>query len=1044
MNCKDYPGLIRPKKHVLMVRRIMATLLFFTVFIVFAKAEVVLSVENSSARRIENSKVVQQQKKRITGTVIDVSDEPIIGANILEVGTTGNGTVTDADGKFSLEVAPNAQIRISYIGYDEQVINTSGQNNLRIVLNEDAKTLNEVVVVAYGEQKRSTLTNAQTSISSESFASQPVTRLDQALQGRAAGVQVTNATGAPGGEVRIRIRGANSLTGNNDPLYVIDGFVGGNFNLVNPDDIADIQVLKDASATASYGSRGANGVIIVTTKRGARGKANYSFSTRLSSSSVPKMYNMLSAAEFAETANAYNTASGANPIFDQDQINSFKVKGGTDWQREIYRLAFGQQYEFGVNGGNELATYYMSLGYQNQPGVIKNSYYNFYNIRSNINVNLSDKLSTFLNISGFMRNRQNTSMRAGTQNAVNQSIAWAPTTPVRDGEGNLTRTDVSSIGYNPVAELYNRLELRKNYSVNIVGGLKYRIIEPLSLNIQYGINYETANDNSAADDYVSSGGGSASRSTSTSLTLQNTNTLSYKQVFNGVHSLDLTGVAEFQKWTGEGFNAGISDPVYPSFLWHNLSFGKPNQPGAWTSATGLYSLFARANYAYDERYIISATVRRDASSVFRNDYKASYFPSLSLGWALQNEKFIKQMNFFDELKLRLSWGLTGNQAVDPYSTYATYSSVQATLNHETGTPGIVIDRAENPDLKWETTEQKNIGLDFRLKPLSFYGTVDYFVKNTRDLLFWVDLPSYAGGGQMLKNIGEIQNKGWEITLGATPVNTRDFSWTTGFNYSSVENKILKLTDEEDRIFYNPNIGWGLTPSDEFVLEKGKPMAGMWGVKYLGTWKPAEAAEAAKYGAVPGDSKYEDINNDFVIDDNDYQVIGYGLPKYTMGWNNTFSYKNLELNILLQGVFGFDKLNLMQAAALTSFGDFRYPTMSEILDRYIPGQNETSDIPAFSSTNKHFVQSSRFVSKGDFLRVKNLSLGYTIPKKMLKDVAAIKVSASITNLYTFTKYNGLDPEVSNMGADEGSDRGQSIDYGGYPIPRTFTFGLTLTF
>lgn len=1035
MNYKTFNECTSPKKNNLLFRRLICMLFLSAFFIVPIKAETTKTRHDYSAA--SNT----QQRKRVTGTISDASGEAIIGANVIEVGTN-NGTITDSDGKFTLEVANDAQIRISYIGYHEQVVNVSGRSDIRVTLSEDTKALSEVVVVAYGEQKRSTLTNAQSSISSSTFEAQPVMRLDQALQGRAAGVQVTNATGAPGGDVRIRIRGANSVSGNNNPLYVVDGFVGGDFNTINPDDIADIQVLKDAAATAPYGSRGANGVIIVTTKKGNRGKANYSFSTRLSSSSIPKMYDVLSAADFAETANAYNTAIGVKPIFSSDQINAFKTNGGTDWQKEIYQSAFGEQYEFGVNGGNELATYYLSLGYQNQPGVVKNSFYNFYNIRSNINVNLSENASTYLNINGFIRNNQNTFMRAGTQNAVNQSIAWAPTTPVRDEQGNLIMSDpVSSIGYNPVAELFNRIALQKNYNVNIVGGLRYRIIEPLTFNVQYGINYGTSNYNNAGDKYVS-GSGFAGRSTNTDLSLQNTNTLTYRQVFNDVHNLDLTGVAEFHKWTGEGFSAGISDPVYPSFLWHNLSFGQPNQPGASHTSSGMFSLFARANYSFAERYIVSATIRRDASSVFRNDYKAGYFPSMSLGWALQNEEFIKKMNFFDELKLRLSWGLTGNQAIGSYSTFSTYASVQATLNSQTGTPGIVIDRAENPNLKWETTEQKNIGLDFRLKPLSLYGTVDYYIKNTRDLLFWVGLPTYTGGGAVMKNIGEIQNKGWEITLGATPVALRDFSWNTELNFSSVENKIVKLTDEEDRLFHDTNVGWGLTPSSEFVLEVGKPMAGMWGMKYLGTWKPSEATEAAKYGAVPGDSKYEDVDKNYVIDDNDYQVIGYGLPKYTMGWNNTLNYKGLELNLLLQGVFGFDKMNLMQSAGLTSFGDIRFPTLAEILDRYVPGKNETSDIPAFSPTNKHFSQSSRFVSKGDFVRIKNLSLGYTIPKKVLNNIATMKVSASVTNLYTFTGYTGLDPEVSNIGS--GSDAGQSIDYGGYPIPRTFTFGLTLTF
>ena len=394
-----------------------------------------------------------QNKKTIRGKIADNTGEAVIDANIVELGADNNGTVTDIDGNFSLQIEENAVLRVSYIGFLVQDVNTAGRTTFNITLQEDTKALDEVVVVAYGESKRSTLTNAQTSISSESFAAQPVTRLDQALQGRAAGVQVTNASGAPGGDVRIRIRGANSVNGNNNPLYVIDGFVGGDFNVINPDDIADIQVLKDAAATAPYGSRGANGVIIVTTKKGARGKTNYTFSTRLSSSSVAKTYDLLSAVEFAETANTYNKVFDINPIYTQDQINAFKANGGTDWQKEIYQSAFGQQYEFGVNGGNELATYHLSLAYHDQPGVIKNSFYKFYNVRSNVNVNLSEKVSTFLNISGFMRNNQNTFMRQGTQNAVNQSLAWAPTVPVRDEQGNLTPRDpVSSIGYNPVAE----------------------------------------------------------------------------------------------------------------------------------------------------------------------------------------------------------------------------------------------------------------------------------------------------------------------------------------------------------------------------------------------------------------------------------------------------------------------------------------------------------------------------------------------------------------------------------------------------------------
>lgn len=982
------------------------------------------------------------QTKVVNGTVTDSIGAPLPSVTVMEKGTA-NGTVTSQNGNYSITVRNNAILEFSSVGFGVVDVPVSGRSVIDVTLSFSSNTnLSDVVVVAYGTQSRATLTSSQTSISNADFRGQPVTRVDQALQGRATGVQVTNTTGAPGSDVRIRIRGANSINFDNGPLYVIDGFVGGDFNVINPDDISDLQILKDAAATAPYGSRGANGVIIITTKRGAKGRANYSFRTRQSSSMVPKFYNTLSVADFARVANEYNGAMGQNPAYSDADIQKFQLNGGTNWQNEIYQKAYGQQYEFGVDGGNDMTNYYLSLGYQDQPGVIKNSFYKFYNVRSNINVNLTPKLSTFLNVNGFVRTNQNTTLRAGKDNPVNQSIAWAPTVPVRDQNGNLTKKDpIASQGFNPVAEILDRIRVQKNYNANLIGGLRYRIIDPLSLSVQYGVDYGTSNFNDFGGLTVSPEGGYAGKSTSNSITLQNTNTINYKKLFNNLHDVDLTGVVEFQKWTGEGFNAGISNLIYPDFRWNNLAFGKPSQPGSWASSTALFSMFARAGYAYAEKYLISATIRRDASSVFRGKNKTGYFPSVSLGWNVAKEAFL-QNSSLNNLKLRGSWGLSGNQAIGAYTTYSTYGGEQATFNNASGVPAVVIANSGNPDLRWETTEQINGGLDFGFTPLSIHGSADYFVKNTHDLLFWVDLPDYTGGGSVLKNVGEVQNKGWEFSLGATPVNNAYISWKTDFNYSVVKNKIIKLTDDQDKMFHDPNVGWGMTEANEFLLEVGKPMAGLWGVNYLGTWKKSQETDAAKFGAKPGDSRYEDLNGDNVIDEKDYKVIGYGLPKYTMGWNNTVSFKGFELNLLLQGVYGFDKMNILYGGAMINSGDFRYATLNDIKDRYIPGQNENSDIPAFSITNKHFLQSSRFVYKGDFTRIKNLSLAYMVPKSKLRDLASVRISLAVTNLYTFTKYNGMDPETSNIGS--GSDAGQSIDFGGYPIPRVYTLGLNLNF
>lgn len=765
---------------------------------------------------------------------------------------------------------------------------------------------------------------------------------------------------------------------------------------------------------------------------------------RISSSKVAKTYDKLNAADYAETVNAYDKATGVTPYFTEEQIKEFRANGGTDWQKAIYRNAIGQQYELSMDGGSDKTTYYISGSYKDLPGIIKNSSYKFYSLRSNVNAKLMDKLSAYINFNGYVSANINTNLNSGTANPIVQAIAWSPTVPLYDEGGyhHLMRSDpIGSVGFNPMAEVNERIAKVNSYNANINGGFNYQILSGLSLKIQYAVGYATNVNHNFGDLNVSPEGGYANSNTGTSISLQNTNTLHYKHVFNGIHRIDLTGVYEIQESRWSGFSAGISQLIYPSFKWNNLGLGTAQQPGSGTTKSAIASVFARGRYAFKDKYLFTGTIRRDASSVFRGSNKVGYFPSLSLGWVLSQENFIKNLNLFDELKLRASWGLTGNQAVGSYSTYSTYKSVSATYSNSTHVPGIEIDRSGNPDLKWETTEQKDIGLNFQLQNIGLHASFDYFMKDTRNLLFFVGLPMYAGGGGTQKNIGEVKNNGWEFSIGGTPVEAGDFSWNTDFNYSSVKNKIIKLTGEGD-LFFDPNIGWGMTSSPEFVLRTGQPMGAFWGLKYLGTWKPKEKMEAAAFGAKPGDSRYADINGDHKISTDDNTIIGYGLPKYTAGWNNTFTYKGFELNIFLQGVFGFDKLNFLYGAAMGNSGDFRQAVLSDIKKRYISGVNETSNIPAFSTTNQNFIQSSRFVSKGDFVRFKNISLSYTLPASLIKNIASVRIFISGENLYTITDYTGMDPEATNDGS--GSDAGQSIDYGAYPIPKTYTAGLTLDF
>lgn len=998
----------------------------------------VISIKPKAQNTLEEN---SKQQVIITGTVRDANGNPLIGVSVLVKGST-KGTATDNNGAFTIDANADDVLEFSIVGYQKMEIKVDEKNTISVVMQIESKVSEEVVVVAYGTQLKSRMTSAQSSISQKDFEGQSISRLDQALQGRVSGVQVTNTSGAPGSDVRIRIRGANSIFGNNGPLYVIDGFVGGDFNVINPDDVADIQILKDAAATAPYGSRGANGVIIVTTKKGRKGQNNLNFSTRLSSSDVVKKYDKLSSADYAEIVNARRNLVGNSDYYTADQINNFKTHPVQDAQDAIFRPGTGSQYDLSMSGGSEKVNYFISGGYQDLQGVIIDSWYKFYSIRSNINAVINDKLSTYINVSGFVRNNYNTFLKAGTQNPIVEAIAWSPTVPVLDDNGNIVQTDpLGAQFYNPVAEARERQALNDNYTANITGGILYKILNSLSLNVQYGVDYSGGEYKSFqskyVDDNISSG-----RSTGTSLNLQNINTLNYKTTINGLHSIDLTGVVELQKSTYTGFGVDIQKLVYPDFKWDNLTLAQLSGANADYTNASMFSLFARANYSFADKYLFSGSIRRDGSSRFRGNNKFSYFPSLAAGWVISKEQFMEDQALFTNLKLTASWGLTGNQAIGAYSTLSTYSNLNTTLGPDLVVPAILIDRAANPDLKWETTEQKNFALEMGVLNNRVQLKFDYFTKNTRDLLFWVGLPAYVGGGAIMKNVGSVANKGWELELQAIPVQGKDFSWESSFNFSKVQNKVKGLADGINEQPWDSDVGWGASIYPEYLLKVGEPMGAIYGLDYMGTWKSAQATEAALFGEQPGDSRYRDVDGNKIIDSKDLTIIGYGLPTTTMGWNNTFSYKRIQLNIFLQGVYGFEKLNFLYAMGMTAFGDFRQPTLADINNRYIAGKNETSDIPAFSNTNKNYVQSSRFVSRGDFTRIKNISVAYTLPKTSLKNIASLKFFAGVTNLYTFTKYSGMDPESSNTGSD--SDPAQSFDYGGYPIPRTFTGGVSITF
>jgi len=982
-----------------------------------------------------------QVDKTIKGEVNNEEGEPLIGATVRAKGST-QGTLTDSEGQFEIVIPNNINtLIISYIGYEEQEINIEDQTEVSITLNASVSSLEEVVVVGYGTQRKKDLTGSITSLEADSYENQPVNRVDQILQGRTPGVNVTNTSGAPGGAVSIRIRGANSINGNNDPLYVVDGFVGADFRNVNPSDIESIQILKDASATAIYGSRGANGVVLITTKSGRAGEPKLSFTARFITSEVLDTWDLLDAASFAEIANERNAALGSSIPFTEAEIEEFRRTGGTNWQDQLLRRGNGQEYQLDYSGGNESITYFISGNFFDQEGIIVNSDFQRYSLRTNIKANLSDKLTADLKVNFIRRENNNTSGSGNTSGPIAGALAWAPTTPVRDANGVLTLRDpISSIKANPL-ELAQNDNIRENNTANANGYFRYEFIEGLSLNVGFGIRYGNEQLKNFSRGSISDNP-SASRGSFETIFLQNTNTLNFQRVFNDVHNLDVTAVVEHQSLQTDEFRTDATGLQFPELRFDNITLANSLSSFANKEQQNIRSYIGRINYAYDDKYILTAAIRADGSSKFRGDNQFGYFPSVALGWRISEETFLRESDLIDDLKLRASYGQTGSQAIPVFGTITSFqtSTFAAGTSFQNGqvTPGIIIGNPGNENLKWETTEQYNVGIDFQIFDSRLGIVADYFVKNTTDLLLEEPLPDYSGGGSIFRNLGEVENTGFEFAINAMVFETPDFTWSTSFNASFLTNEVVNIGDRE-QIFVDGDAGAGITNLPEGILVPGRSLSNYYGLRYLGVWQVGEESQAAVFGARPGDSRYEDLNGDGVIGGDDYQIIGTGLPDQIYGWNNTFTYKNFVLNVFFNAMRGYDKWNFTYGEAIRASADAREITHSDILNRWSPS-NSNSDIPAFSETDVSELQSSRFVESGNFIRLKNLSLAYNLPETLIPGIrGSIMVSAN--NLLTITDYRGIDPETfSNRGPSDA----RGADGGSYPNAKIWTFGINIIY
>ncbi|MFS4457405.1 SusC/RagA family TonB-linked outer membrane protein [Maribacter sp. 2304DJ31-5] len=1008
----------------------------------------IFQTEVMSAKRYEsNLWDLNQQESVITGTVTDQDGQPLPGANIIEKNTQ-NGTQTDFDGNFALQVTDqNATLVISYIGFATQEIALNGQTSISIALQE-GNALDEVVVVGYGPQRRSDLSGSVASVAVEELKELPVTRVDQAIQGRVAGVQIQNNDGAPNGRATIRIRGANSINGGNDPLVVIDGFQGGSINTINPNDIESIQILKDASATAIYGSRGANGVVLVTTKKGKSGKPVVTYNSFYSLQEVRNELDLLNAGQYAQTVNAHRSEIGLNPVFTSAEISAFNANGGTDWQDEIFRTAFSQNHLLNVSGANDNISYYVSGNVIDQEGIIQNTSYDRYSLRANLTARINDKLSVTTNtyLSHEEDHPTNLNSFAGNNDGspIFSAQVFAPTKPVFEEDGTYSQPGGGAgppTNFNPLALAVEPIRENIITTTSINAKVDYEILDGLKFSVSGAYRLDDSEFSFYANSRPSNSPTTetASIRDRRTITLQNTNQLNYVKEF-GKHSINLTGVLEQQfEEFNEHFTGNAMGFLTDAVTFNNLGLAAvPGRPSSERTTRSLLSYLGRVIYGYDNRYSLTLTARSDGSSVFGANNKRGFFPSAGLAWNISNESFLEDSKTIDNLKLRATYGETGNQAIDPYQSLTVLATTNFAIDGANPATGVLLaGSAGNPDLKWEVTKQTNIGIDLDMFNGRLNLVADYYKKNTEDLLLSVPLPRTSGVADVLRNIGEVENKGFEFYLGGTPVQSKNFSWNSGFNISFNDNEVLALSGEDEITLGAPGIpGFGNT----LFLEVGKPIGQFRGFVQDGVWGTAEATEAAVFGVIPGAPRYVDQNNDDVIDDNDIVDIGNAQPDYTFGWTNTFSYKNLDLNVFVQGVQGNDILNIGRVRTERTSGDSD-ATGVAILNRWTP-QNQNTNVPSFEGSNSfENLQSSRWIEDGSYVRIKNISLGYNIPQNVIEKIGlkSLKLYVTGTNLITFTDYTGYDPESSTN-----IDTRGGIDLASFPSQKTYTVGLDLSF
>ncbi|MBF0728949.1 TonB-dependent receptor [Bacteroides acidifaciens] len=1033
----------------------------------------------------------------VKGTVKDNLGEGVPGASV-QVKGTSQGTITDLDGKFAFSVPnKNAIIVISFIGYVtvEQKVDT--QKPMVITLREDTKTLDEVVVVGYQEVRKRDLTGSVAKANMNDVLTAPVASFDQALGGRIAGVNVTSGEGMPGGTMNIVIRGNNSLTQENSPLFVIDGFPVEDTSAsstLNPSDIESIDFLKDASATAIYGARGANGVVIVTTKKGKVGRAQLTYDGSFGVQHITRTIPMMNAYEFVKLQNEmYPTVVAGSYLMNYEgkqwTLEDYRNIDQYNWQDEIFQTAWQQSHTLRLTGGTEGVRYNASLSYYDQDGTLLETGYKRMQGRMNTVVRRG-KLNMSLT-TNYSRSIQTGSTPSATSYSGMNNLFYSvwgyrpvtsPDTPLSFLMDSATDNAVDSSNdyrFNPILSLKN--EYRKNYINNLQmnGFAEYEVINGLKVKVSAGYTYDARKNDQFNNSKTRYGGPTstdkvnAQVTRSERLTWLNENTVTYQTNIKKKHFINALAGITFQNSDYEAYAFRTTHIPNESLGMAGMSEGQASTSSSVKSSWSMLSYLGRINYNYKSKYYATASFRVDGSSKFNKNNRFGYFPSASLAWTFTEEEFMKPIkSILSNGKLRFSWGLTGNNRIGEYDYYQLLSVLKSRIGSYTATnsipsgvypfendatnAGTVPISLQNKNLKWETTEQWNLGVD-----LSFFDeriglTMDIYRKNTRDLLLAAQLPYSSGFYNATKNIGKVRNDGLEISLNTLNIKTRDFQWSSNFNISFNKNKVLALSENQTALMTAVQFDQNYNGQSSYIAKIGLPMGLMYGYVYEGTYKYDDFNKSGNSYSLkssvphfstenntqPGMPKYADLNGDGVVDSNDRTIIGRGLPVHTGGLTNDFTYKGIDLSIFFQWSYGNDIMNANRLFFESSNNRSRELNQYASYTNRWTADNPTSDIPAATNSSSNRVISSRIIEDGSFLRLKNVTIGYTFPSQMTKkwkiDKARIYVAAQ--NLWTWTGYSGYDPEVSvrNSALTPG------LDYSSYPRAYSVSFGVSLGF